>query len=175
MVTDGTVTLAPFERDDLARVLEWVNDAELCRAVDRVLPVTRLEHERWYEALVTQRDSVTFAIQVEGETIGLCGLAHQRPRQRRATLWIYIGPAAQRGRGYGERSVRLLLRFGFEQLNLHRIHLFTPAYNIAAQKTYLKCGFREEGRDRDHIFIDGRYHDDVRMGILDSEYAPSEE
>lgn len=169
MYTDGVVTLAPFERDDLPQILAWVNDVALCQAIDRVLPVTSLEHEKWYEELVLQKDAVTFGIRLDASLIGLCGLRGIHPRQRHAELWIYLGDATQREKGLGSRAVRLLVRFGFDQLNLHRIHLYVVAHNTAAQRVYRACGFHEEGRDREHIYSDGRYHDAVRMGILHDE------
>jgi len=213
MFSDGVVTLAPLERDDLPRVRTWVNDAELCRAVDRVLPVTQFEHERWYEALILRKDAVTFAIRRQGTPkgalrtpipprgraqrgsgaraidpppapslggrgvmldalVGVCGLKDMHSRNRHAELWIYLGDGQQRGRGLGRRALQLLTRYGFDQLNLHRIYLHVPAYNAAAQRAYQACGFREEGRDREHLYIDGAYHDAVRMGLLRTELEP---
>lgn len=169
MYTDGVVTLAPFERDDLPAVLRWVNDVDLARLIERVVPVTSTEHAAWYETLVGRRDAVTFAIRADAELIGLCGLKDLHPRHRHAELWLYIGAAARRGQGLGRRATELLVRFGFEQLNLHRLHLWTLADNEAALRTWRACGFREEGRQREHVYRDGRYHDVVRMGLLRSE------
>lgn len=122
--------------------------------------------------LIRRKDAVTFAIRRDENLIGLCGLSNVHPRHHHAELWTYLGDAAQRGQGLGRRAVQLLTRFGFEQLNLHRIYLHVVAYNDSAQGVYRACGFREEGRDREHIYIDGRYHDSVRMGILPDE-APA--
>jgi len=169
MYSDGTITLAPFERTDLPHVRTWVNDVELCRAVDRVLPVTELEHERWYETLILKSDAVTFAIRRGRTLIGLCGLKDIHPRHHHAELWSYLGSAAERGQGLGRRAVRLLAGFGFEQLNLHRVHLFVVADNAAAIAAYKACGFQEEGRAREHIYSAGRYIDAVRMGLLRTE------
>lgn len=166
MYSDGIITLAPFERSDLPQVRAWVNDVALCRAIDRVLPVTELEHERWYEALILKQDAVTFAIRRAGTLIGLCGLSHIHPRHHHGELWIYLGPATERGQGHGRQALRLLARFGFEQLNLHRIHLFVVSDNAAAIAAYKACGFQEEGRAREHIFAGGKYVDAVRMGLL---------
>ncbi|MBU0718444.1 MAG: GNAT family N-acetyltransferase, partial [Planctomycetes bacterium] len=107
------IALAPFERDDLPRVLLWVNDPDLCRSVHRVLPVTRFEHEKWYESLIERSDAVTFAISHEGQAIGICGLKNIDQRCRHGELWVYIGEASARGKTLGRRAVRLLSRFGF--------------------------------------------------------------
>lgn len=66
MFSDGVVALAPFERADLPLVQAWVNGAELCRAIDRVLPVTALEHEHWYETLIQRPDAVTKSAEPAG-------------------------------------------------------------------------------------------------------------
>ena len=44
------------------------------------------------------------------------------------------------------------------------------AYNARARRCYEKCGFREEGRVREHRFHDGRWHDQIIMGILQHEF-----
>ncbi len=169
MYSDGVITLAPFERTDLDLVQAWVNDPDLARSVNRARPVTAVEHEKWYTNLVTRADAVTFAISHKAVTIGLCGLKTIDTRSRHAELWIYVGDAGNCGQGHGRRAVALLTRFGFDQLNLHRIHLYVNADNERAVRTYLACGFQEEGRFRDYIFIDGAYHDALWMAILASE------
>ncbi len=75
-----------------------------------------------------------------------------------------------RGRGYGEEVANLLLREVFEQLNLHRAEWWTFAENTASVELGKKMGFREEGRLRDVVFFDNRYHDMVVLGILKDDY-----
>lgn len=173
MYSDGVITLAPFERTDLQRVQAWVNDPDMARDVNRVRPVTGIEHEKWYADLVTRADAVTFAVSHKGQTIGLCGLKTIDNRSRHAELWIYVGEPSSRGQGLGRRAIDLLTQFGFDQLNLHRIHLYVAAYNEKAVRTYLACGFQEEGRFRDYIFIDGAYHDAVWMAVFASDRSAS--
>ena len=63
--------------------------------------------------------------------------------------------------------VRMFGAFGI--LGLHRIDLRVLAYHTRAISCYRRCGFDEEGRERGAAFIDGRWHDDVIMGILEHE------
>ncbi len=83
---------------------------------------------------------------------------------------IGIGDPAFRGKGYGTDAMRLLLRFGFMELNLRRIELDVFSYNERAIKSYLKAGFVEEGRQRGMLQRDGRRWDFVYMGILREEW-----
>jgi RimJ/RimL family protein N-acetyltransferase len=55
-------------------------------------------------------------------------------------------------------------------MNLHRLALGVLDYNVRARRCYEKCGFREEGREREHRFHDGRWHDQIFMGILQPEF-----
>jgi RimJ/RimL family protein N-acetyltransferase len=75
------------------------------------------------------------------------------------------------GLGIGSEAIRLTVKFGFEELNLHRIELEVYPFNERAYKAYRRAGFSEEGRKRDAEFIDGRYWDVIIMGILESEYG----
>ncbi len=44
------------------------------------------------------------------------------------------------------------------------------ASNERAIRAYRSCGFVEEGRMREHIWLDGRYLDNVLMGVLRDEW-----
>ena len=166
MFSDGVITFAPFDKEDLELVRAWVNEPDLARDVNRVLPVTSLEHEKWYAELVTRTDAVTFAIRHKSKTIGLCGLKTIDSRNRHAELWLYIGEPPQRGQGLGRRTYALLSRFGFDQLNLNRIHIYVAEYNKASLRACAACGFQDEGRFRDYIYLDGAYHDAISLAVL---------
>src|SRR5437667_8004099 len=95
---------------------------------------------------------------------------------RRATgadIGVAIGEKDRWKKGYGTEVVRLLLREAFEQLNLHRVTWWTFAENEASLALAKKMGFKEEGRTRDSVFFDNRYHDSVILGLLRDEYDAS--
>jgi RimJ/RimL family protein N-acetyltransferase len=81
-----------------------------------------------------------------------------------------IGPEFQ-NRGVGTDTTRVMLRYGFTELNLRRIQLLAFGYNERAIAAYRKAGFREEGRRREATFRGGRYHDEVIMGVLRREWT----
>ena len=91
---------------------------------------------------------------------------------RRASLAIGLFDQGQLGKGYGTEAAREVLRYGFEQLHLHRVSLRVLTYNERAIRSYQKCGFRIEGRERETAFLDGVWHDDLIMGVLEHEFVP---
>ena len=115
---------------------------------------------------------VLFAIHA-GENlkyIGICGLHNLRDIYHSAELRILIFDKDAVGKGIGTEAVKLLVDYGFNRLNLHRIWLGVNADNERAVKCYLKAGFKEEGRLREDIFYHGKWADAIRMGILRSEW-----
>ena len=90
--------------------------------------------------------------------------------ERSAVLGIFIGDDKYRNNGYGVEAINLLLEYGFKYLNLHSIRLSLLAINERAHKCYLKCGFKDTGRSREEIFLNGKYYDKLHMDILEHEF-----
>ena len=67
-------------------------------------------------------------------------------------------------------AARTILRFAFEELNLHRVELEVFDFNQRAIRAYEKAGFRREGTRRQHHFLHGGYHDAHIMSILEDEF-----
>ena len=92
------------------------------------------------------------------------------PSTRKASLGIMIGDKTCWDRGYGTDAILTILRFAFDEMNLHRVWLQVHDDNARAIACYKKCGFVEEGRLRHDRYRHGTYHDTIEMGILDHEY-----
>ena len=92
------------------------------------------------------------------------------PHDKRAALAIGIEDPAYLGKGYGSEAIRLALDYIFS-IGLHRISVRVLASNDRAITCYRKCGFAIEGREREAALIDGRWQDDIIMGVLDREFA----
>jgi RimJ/RimL family protein N-acetyltransferase len=118
-----------------------------------------------------------FSIQTlaEGKTIGQLDLSGVNWTAGDAWMGVGIGERAYWGKGYGSEAVNLLLRFGFEQLNLRRISLNVFEYNERAIRSYVKIGFKVEGRQRQFLNRFDRRWDLIYMGILRSEWEACQE
>lgn len=83
---------------------------------------------------------------------------------------IGLGERDYWGKGYGTEAMKLILRFAFVELGLHRVSLDVFEYNPRGVKSYEKAGFRHEGRVRETILRDGRRSDVFFMGVLREEW-----
>jgi len=89
---------------------------------------------------------------------------------RDAFVGLGIGEREFWGKGYGTDLMRLILRYAFTEINLHRVTLNVFEYNPRAIRSYEKTGFRHEGRMRQVLNKEGRRWDILFMGILREEW-----
>ncbi len=180
MILGEKIRLRAIERSDLERFVEWFNDQEVTHHLMRFLPMSLDAEKDWHEKLrEKEEEKRPLALDArEGDQwvhIGSCGFEDIDWRSRKAELGIVIGDKRYWNRGYGSDAVRTLLRHGFENLNFHRVYLYVFEDNERAIKIYLRHGFQEEGRLRDHFYRKGRYHGLIVMGILRREWKEMEE
>ncbi len=117
------------------------------------------------------RSKFQFAVVLksDGHLIGNCGIRKAHSRALKADLGYEIAPD-EWGRGYATEAARAVLRFGFEELQLHRIEASCLAENTASTRVLEKLGMQLEGRLRDHEWIDGRWWDTLMYSILVQEW-----
>lgn len=174
MLAGERVVLRPVQAWDRERLYELVETIEV-RALssnDPPLPSSLEEIEardkRWLEERHAQ--SAWFAIDVDAELIGVCGLHSIDHYQQRADVGIRIGQPFWR-QGFGQDAVRTLVDYGFRHLHLAKISLHVLADDERAIGAYRKAGFVEEGRLRAHAWYDGARHDELVMSVLREEWA----
>jgi UDP-4-amino-4,6-dideoxy-N-acetyl-beta-L-altrosamine N-acetyltransferase len=170
----GTITrLRRIERDDIPTFVRWFSDPEVREFLLLNRPISMAEEEKWFEQQLRSQDSEVFAIETnDGTHIGNIGLHDINWVHRSAELGIVIGRKECWGKGYGSDATRTLLRFAFDEMNLHRVQLTVYEDNARAIRAYEKCGFQCEGRLRDAVYRKGRYYDMLLMSVLDDELQP---
>ena len=145
--------------------------AEIVRAYGRRFdptePYTRQHAERTIGFLIDQ--PLAWVIDVEG-FIGHVRFHTADAHDRRAAVAIGIEDPARLGHGLGTEALGLALGFGFAA-GLHRVSVRVLASNARAIACYRKCGFVDEGRERESAFVEGLWQDDLIMGLLDREFA----
>jgi RimJ/RimL family protein N-acetyltransferase len=162
------VRLRAFERADLKRCVEWFADPEVRENLYLRYPMSMDEEERWYEDYVKKLDdNRIFAIEtLKGKHIGNVGLHKMDHLNRHAEIGIFIGDKASWGKGCGTEAMLLLVKFAFDEMNLHKVYLMHFEGNARGHKCYLKAGFAEEGVMRDHVFKGGRFKDQIVMSAI---------
>ena len=129
--------------------------------------------DKWFEDIQAKqgREQVYLGVFTrEGELVGDIQLANINWRDRTATVGLSIARQADRGKGYGTDATKTILRYGFEHLGLHRVTAVIAEHNGGAQRILEKCGFVQEGREREAIYNSGRRWDRLTYGLLRPEF-----
>jgi RimJ/RimL family protein N-acetyltransferase len=183
MFLQGELTrLRPFEIEDAATMVKWINDPAVHQYVGAPDFQWSLPAEEDFVREASPNDwehGINLAIEAtdtgDGPVlIGNIALHDLQPVFRHATLGVQIGERDYWSHGYGTDAVRTLCRFGFEELDLHRIDLTVAEFNPRGLRAYEKVGFVVEGRLRQDRYVRGRYYDTLMMGLLREEFEARE-
>jgi len=126
----------------------------------------------WIEGMRKNKRAFPFAIETLADQtlIGDIDLKFVDFGMRHAELGVGIADPANRGKGYGTDAIKVILGYGFRELNLNRIQLMVNSYNEPAVHVYQKLGFTLEATLRENIYHDLKYYDVYIMGMLEPEW-----
>lgn len=166
------ICLVPMDK---ARHLEnstaWINDHEVAQYLLVYRPMTRQEEEAWFDKIAQDTSSIHFAIEThEGEHIGNTTLAKIDWKNGSATTGTVIGNKNYWGKGFGTDAKMVLLHYAFVVAGLRKVCSAVIDYNERSLRTQLKCGYQIEGRQRQHLFREGAWRDEILLGVFEHEW-----
>jgi ribosomal-protein-alanine N-acetyltransferase len=100
--------------------------------------------------------------------IGLFGLKLWPKKNRRGEVWYKLH-SDHWGKGYATEALNLVLDFGFDTLNLHRIQAGCAVANIGSIKVLEKAGMIREGRGRQLLPLKSGWSDNFEYSILETD------
>jgi RimJ/RimL family protein N-acetyltransferase len=159
--------------DDVSTIARWNQDLEFTARLGTPGEAHTLEmrQEAYKQNARIRPDSAEFAV-IElgtGRLVGFGGL-FDITRALVATMFIGIGEASLRSKGFGTEAAGLICEYGFFFRNLHSIKVEVHAYNGAALRVYERLGFKTVGRLRGANLLNNRRHDEIIMDLLRSEF-----
>lgn len=143
-----------------------------------------IESRKFYKGLIDTPDTIEkFAAYVArnesdaNECFVICRLADEKivgainlsQIFRKAFQNAYLGYSLgvhDTGKGFMTEAVRLVLRFAFRDLKLHRVEANVQPDNLPSINVLKRCGFTREGFSRKYLKIGGRWRDHERFAII---------
>ncbi len=113
--------------------------------------------------------SLGIILKNENKLIGAISLMHIDCKNKNAELGYWLGKKYW-GKGYMTEAVKLMLKFAFEKLKLHRIYANLFEKNVASRRVLEKASFKLEGIMREHKYRYNKWHNELKFGILKKEY-----
>jgi RimJ/RimL family protein N-acetyltransferase len=165
------VELRPLKISDASALGRILRDRQATRFVS---PWTRRENgKQWVTRILKEQGGgtrVAFVIVLvsSGETIGQINLFNWSHWEREAEVGLWLRRSYW-GQGLGTEALRLICRYGFRAMSLHRVEALVIVGNEGSKRALKKVGFREEGRSRESALVGGRWADIWRLGLLRGE------
>ena len=175
-LSDDMLRMRAFEPADSAAVFELAGAWEIAENTFVPHPYSRADADDFVKRVRQQwsaAEAYVFAIldKASGEIVGAMGI-HPEAQHNSATIGYWIGKPYW-GRGIATAALRLLIRFGFEQLQLNRIEAGHLAHNMASGRVMQKADMRCEGRRRQAVLHRGEYKDEICYAIVREDFAKS--
>jgi len=169
MLMGEKVILRPVHSDDVKKFFKWRNDLEIKTfSLMHPFPVTLESEEDWYENISRSKDNgmVIFSIVENNNVVGFIKLFNINWIHRFCYFGIVIGEKSAHGKGIGTEATKLIIDYAFNILNLKKIILEVVDFNEKAISLYKKIGFIEEGRLKQNVFLNGKWHDVLIMSLF---------
>jgi RimJ/RimL family protein N-acetyltransferase len=170
---DGRLLLRPWQLDDVSRVTEICQDPEISRWTRIPSPYAEEHARAFIEQTIrnwAERRQAEFAVTdaETGELVGAIGLHLQENYAVQGTIGYWVAKES-RGRGIATGALRLVSRWGLEELGLPRLELVTDPENVPSQRVAESAGFRREGLLRQYIQLPAGRRDCVMFSLLSGE------
>lgn len=174
-VETARLILRPCCMEDAGDIYRLAGDREIAYSTMLVPhPYEFSEAERWigtHQEIFESGQGVTFGIERRADAafIGTIGLTIFE-KHRSAEIGYWIGKPFW-GNGYCTEASLAVLKYGFQQRGLHRIHGKCYSRNPASGRVMEKIGMQHEGRLRDHILKWDVFEDVEMYAILEGEFG----
>ncbi|HHW49770.1 MAG TPA: GNAT family N-acetyltransferase [Clostridiaceae bacterium] len=174
LLAGDNIKLTAIKESDLPVMEEWFNNVGFLRFYDMLpaMPKSKKKIEEMIRGYEDSEGRCIYAVRDNdtGKIIGVAGFDEIIWSNGVATVFIGIGDNGFLGKGLGKEALKLLLDFGFNELNFYRIQLNVISYNKTAINLYESLGFVREGTYREFILRDGKRYDLYLYGLLKDEW-----
>jgi len=163
------VDLRPLRVEDAALTFGW-RQGERAMLLNKGADTVE-QQARWIASRSASEHNFIITLK-SGQPVGMVALtgidtvnSHAEPGR----FLIGDEPAA-RGVPVAAEAMLLIYELAFDRLGLHRVFGTVASDNTLMMKWQRYMGMSEEGRLREHYFINGRFQDAVMFGLLETDY-----
>jgi RimJ/RimL family protein N-acetyltransferase len=124
--------------------------------------------ERKHRESLEDKNIMHLILEEKGSKIGYCILAGFTSGNDNIEIKRIV--VEVKNRGIGRKSLNAIVKYLFEEKNVHRVWLDYHQFNEVGAYLYESMGFTREGVLRESLKINGRYYDVVVLSMLKKEY-----
>jgi len=176
MIKGKKVGLRAVEKEDLILLRDWRNITDFRRNFREVRELSLTDQFEWFESLQRSKDTnfmFTIVDLATNKAIGAAGLLYINWIIRSGDFSFYIGENEKYigNDGIAKEAASLLIEYGFNNLNLHKIWMELYEYDLQKINFFTKIfNFKKDALLRDNCFEDGKYWNSLIISLINKNH-----
>lgn len=175
VINTERLILRRFEyTDDVAMLKNWISDEKVQSMYSEPVYSNKEEVHELLDKYIISYENLDYyrwavILKESGECIGQIAYFLVDNKNHFAEIEYCIGSEFQRN-GYATEATKAVIKYGFDEVNFHKIQICTKSINKPSKRVIEKCGFTYEGTLRDYFYMNSKYIDRLYFSMLRSEY-----
>jgi diamine N-acetyltransferase len=165
------IFLRALEPEDLDFIYALENNESIWEVSNTQTPYSRFlirqylenAHQDIYEA---KQLRLAICRNETAETLGLIDIFDFDPKNNRAGVGILIGSQAYRSKGIGSEALELVIKYSFQQLQVHQLYANIGSDNEISLQLFTKFGFQKIGIKKDWNKVNNDYKDELLFQLI---------
>jgi diamine N-acetyltransferase len=165
------IYLRALEPEDLDFIYALENNESIWEVSNTQTPYSRFlirqylenAHQDIYEA---KQLRLAICHNETAETLGLIDIFDFDPKNNRAGVGILIGSQAYRSKGIGSEALELVIKYSFQQLQVHQLYANIGSDNEISLQLFTKFGFQKIGIKKDWNKVNNDYKDELLFQLI---------
>ena len=174
LLRGNSISLRALEPGDIDLLYKWENDESLWLVSGTVAPFSKhvlqqyLDNSHLDIYATRQLRLVIDVHEPANINIGFIDLFDYDPQHHRAGVGILIGDASQRGKGFANEALKMLIQYCFSTLHLHQLYCNVMADNAVSLKLFQQNGFTVVGNKKEWLFTNNAWVDEYLLQLINT-------
>ncbi len=160
-----------IEPHDIEHFFRWENDTSNWLVSGTTSPFSKHDLERYIKGIrdIYADKQLRLVISTKQHPVGSIDLYDFDPTHRRAGIGILIGEKDERQQGIAHNALEIIIKYGFDVLQLHQLYANIPANNDASIALFEKAKFKNVGTRRDWLSTSNGWTDELIYQLINKE------
>lgn len=157
------ISITPLIPEHITVVSSWLDSDEV---KDTFITLFPHEQKSLEEYLLKKQDRQYFSIVDNNKIVGIIGADRINPAAKSVEMKKLIGALDSQGKGIGKKATFIFLYYIFNILDYNKVYIHSVDTNIKNINLNAKFGFELEGILYQEVYLNNKYRDVLRMGLL---------
>ncbi len=172
---NNMIRLRAPEQSDIDILYVWENNMEIWKVSNTITPFSRFVLKKYIETAhldIWDTKQLRLIIEAKDQNplmftpVGVIDLFDFDPFHLRAGIGILIANSEYRQKGYATESLKLMIRYSFETLQLHQLYCNFGTDNTTSLQLFQSVGFEKIGIKKEWIKTINGWQDEMMFQMV---------